>query len=129
MKPSDYAQLVPLGSDAPKNVRTFIAIAFRYAADNFYSMTMENGRRPLDQIDFPTFLGQCAEAFSLAESHVSISAESGAPRKLRSDGSTNSRFDKADFCPRCGHVHQGRECGEEMGGGRVCRCELEGVPA
>jgi len=32
-------------------------------------------------------------------------------------------------CPRCGHVHQGeRECGEEMGPGRICRCELS-VPA
>jgi hypothetical protein len=33
-------------------------------------------------------------------------------------------------CPRCGHIHQGeRECGEDMGGGRICRCEMECVPA
>jgi len=31
-----------------------------------------------------------------------------------------------DACPRCGHVHQGcRECGEQIGGGRICRCEME----
>lgn len=29
-------------------------------------------------------------------------------------------------CPRCGHVHQGSsECGQEMGPGRICRCEME----
>lgn len=32
-------------------------------------------------------------------------------------------------CPRCGHIHQGeKECGEPMGGERICRCELD-VPA
>jgi hypothetical protein len=32
-------------------------------------------------------------------------------------------------CPRCGHLHQGeKECGEQIGGGRICRCELD-VPA
>jgi len=32
-------------------------------------------------------------------------------------------------CPDCGHVHHGDdECGEELGGGRVCRCERR-VPA
>ena len=35
-----------------------------------------------------------------------------------------------DTCPRCGHVHQAdAECGEALGGGRICRCEFEGVPA
>jgi hypothetical protein len=34
-----------------------------------------------------------------------------------------------ETCPRCGHIHQGdSECGEQMGGGRICRCELS-VPA
>ena len=29
-------------------------------------------------------------------------------------------------CPRCGHIHEGvRECGADMGGGRICRCEME----
>lgn len=31
-------------------------------------------------------------------------------------------------CPRCGHVHQGAECGEDLGGGGHCRCEYS-VPA
>lgn len=34
-----------------------------------------------------------------------------------------------DYCCRCGHVHQGvGECGENMGGGGFCRCQMEGVP-
>jgi hypothetical protein len=43
-------------------------------------------------------------------------------------------LDATDFkalrtCPRCGHIHEGAsECGEDMGGGRICRCELS-VPA
>jgi hypothetical protein len=29
-----------------------------------------------------------------------------------------------ETCPRCGHVHkEPSECGEDMGGGRVCLCE------
>jgi hypothetical protein len=27
-------------------------------------------------------------------------------------------------CHGCGHVHQGVECGQDMGGGRECRCEM-----
>lgn len=31
-----------------------------------------------------------------------------------------------DTCPRCGHVHGGiGQCGMEMGGGGLCRCEME----
>ena len=31
-----------------------------------------------------------------------------------------------DHCPRCGHIHEGvRECGADMGGGGICRCEME----
>lgn len=46
-----------------------------------------------------------------------------APRR----GELRSRYE--EMCPRCGHVHQGdRECGEDIGGGRRCRCEME-VPA
>jgi hypothetical protein len=34
-----------------------------------------------------------------------------------------------DWCHRCGHVHEGvSECGVDMGSGRVCPCQLEGVP-
>ncbi len=131
MKPSELAHSVPLSANAPKDARTLMAIAFRYAADNFYIATMENGKsRPLDPLEFKAWLAECAEAFSLADSHVSIpAADSGAPRRLRSDGSTGSRYDRGDFCNRCGHVHQGRVCGMKMGGGPECRCELEGVPA
>lgn len=29
-------------------------------------------------------------------------------------------------CARCGHVHQDRaECGKDMGGGGICRCDTE----
>lgn len=33
-----------------------------------------------------------------------------------------------DYCHRCGHIHFGfKECGVDMGNGRVCRCEMEGA--
>jgi hypothetical protein len=132
MKPSDLARTVPLGPHPPKDAALLIAIAFGYAAEHFYVATLENGGRPLDMLDVKVWLKECAEAFSLAESHIAISAEtsSGAPRKLRLDGSTDSRDSRFyDICHRCGHVHEGRICGREMGANRICPCELEGVPA
>jgi hypothetical protein len=36
-----------------------------------------------------------------------------------------SRANLDKTCPRCGHVHEGdSECGQFMGGGGYCRCEL-----
>lgn len=33
-------------------------------------------------------------------------------------------------CPRCGHIHEGAECGAHMGGARYCRCvRAESMPA
>ena len=30
-----------------------------------------------------------------------------------------------DTCPRCGHIHhEDSECGEPLGGSRICRCEF-----
>lgn len=100
MKPSELASNLPLGPHPPKDVRTYIGVALGYLAENLYTSTLESGAHLLDNLDFKAFLRECGEAINLN-----------------------------DFCPRCGHVHQGRECGEEIGGGRVCRCELEGVPA
>jgi hypothetical protein len=31
------------------------------------------------------------------------------------------------FCHACGHVHQDRECGKDMGGAGVCKCDVEVV--
>lgn len=53
--------------------------------------------------------------------------------KLRTIRRRNEFADVTDLtdviCPRCGHVHQGAvACGEDLGDGRICRCELP-VPA
>ena len=46
-------------------------------------------------------------------------AVSVGPRMIRQEQPRNW-----NACPRCGHVHhEGTECGEQLGGGRVCRCE------
>jgi hypothetical protein len=31
------------------------------------------------------------------------------------------------YCHACGHVHQDRECGKDMGGAGVCKCDVEVV--
>ncbi len=131
MKPGDLARSVPLGPHPPKDVRTYIGIALGYLGDQFYLSTTEDGRRMMDITDVRVWLRECGEAFNLSESEAwrnsTAGTEAGAPRKLRLDGSTGSRFEET--CNRCGHVHQGRVCGMQMGGGPECRCELEGVPA
>jgi hypothetical protein len=79
---------------------------FNYLADQVYEARLADGQRLLDATDFKAWLRELAEA--------------AAPAATR---------DHLRTCPRCGHIHEGAsECGEDMGGGRICRCELS-VPA
>jgi hypothetical protein len=80
---------------------------FLYLANNAYDVRLADGGRILDLTDFTTLCIELAQA-------------------LKPETSVNSH-DKT--CPRCGHIHEGdRECGFLIGGGRICRCEME-VPA
>jgi hypothetical protein len=95
--------------DRPNN----LGVVFRYLAEQVYDAHLDDGQRLLDATDFKAWLRELAEA----------STVHGQPFAGFHRGSLH------DTCPRCGHIHQGdAECGEDLGGGRICRCELP-VPA
>lgn len=76
-----------------------------FVADHLPSARLANGARLCDAIDFAAWLHELANV-------------ADAPA-LRGH----------DACPDCGHSHQDdAECGEPLGGGRICRCERK-VPA
>lgn len=84
---------------------------FLYLAAHAHELRLTNGARLNDSTDFKAFLVELAEA-----TKPTIGRALGIPPQKRWD----------EHCPRCGHVHQGiGECGMPIGGGRVCRCELE----
>jgi hypothetical protein len=84
---------------------------FLYLANHVYEARLSDGQRLNDATDFAMFLRELADAI-----------ESNGPRPFRPVPAHAT-------CPRCGHVHEGvSECGIEIGGGRICRCELS-VPA
>ena len=80
-----------------------------YIAANYSKCRLRDGQRLNDATDVSTFLVELASELKPKPCEVI---------KLR------SQLDKT--CPRCGHQHEGdRECGSEIGGGRLCRCEME----
>ena len=98
---------------------------FLFLANHAHELRLANGGRLNDGTDWKAFLRELAdssEAFDRKPPRLAYCTfVNPLPR-------TSSKA--VDLtCPRCGHVHQGEsECGEALGGGRVCRCELE-VPA
>jgi len=73
---------------------------FLYLAAHASELRLTNGARLNDSTDFKAFL-------------VELATIPSQPR-------WNSN------CPRCGHVHEEvSECGMKLGGGRVCRCDME----
>lgn len=90
-----------------------LTVVLRCLAHSVYDARLEDGQRLLDATDFKAWLIELAEA----------STVHGQPF----EHPHSSRLENT--CPRCGHIHQGEaECGEDLGGGRICRCELP-VPA
>lgn len=84
-------------------------VVFHYLADRVHESRLEGGQRLLDSTDFTIWLRELGNAWREAEHHGFLPVH--------------------NTCPRCGHIHQGdAECGEDIGGGRICRCELP-VPA
>jgi hypothetical protein len=87
-----------------------LSTIFRFLAVHAYEFRLEGGKQLRDASDFKQLLHEISEA----------AANARDCRKVM------GTFVIADPCPRCGHVHQGSpECGEEIGGGRTCHCELE----
>jgi hypothetical protein len=84
---------------------------FNYLAEQVYEARLSDGQRLLDATDFNAWLRELAEASTYPT--MTLSHE----RTIQ------------DTCPRCGHIHEGiNECGADIGGSRICRCELS-VPA
>jgi hypothetical protein len=91
-----------------------------------------NGSHLRDASDFMAFLLELSAAAKLA--NVRGPMQFGPPyRSLRSQQERWQRENKSptvrlveETCPRCGHVHEGSaECGFDIGGGRICHCEME----
>ena len=83
-----------------------LRMIFRQLHDNLPYLKLRNGASVRD---VPDVLELCREMID----HLSPVYPIPPPTK--------------SVCPRCGHVHkQGeKECGEDMGGGGVCKCDLE----
>lgn len=65
---------------------------------------LADGKRLRDGLDFTAWLRELETAASLA---------------------ITKPVDSVKVCPRCGHIHQDRECGKDMGGAGVCKCDVE----
>jgi len=100
-------------------------------ADHVYEARLDHGQRVLDASDFSAWLRELAEA-SRCRGVLEATAQIEATGKLDAPSLANlnaeirrTRIRLLSTCPDCGHVHQveGTECGQELGGGRVCRCD------
>ena len=85
---------------------------FLYLAAHACELRLTNGMRLNDVTDFKAFLLELAEATK--------------PTIARALGTVPPQPRWNNNCPRCGHVHEEvSECGMKLGGGRVCRCDME----
>jgi len=102
--------------EAVRNLRAAGAIEpveyFLYLASHASDLRLRDGQGLNDGTDFKAFLVELAEAV--------------LPQPVTLSPVEVVQLTHLATCPRCGHIHQGQsECGEEMGAGRICRCELE----
>ena len=97
---------------------------FLYLAEFSYQARLQDGKQLRDATDFRQFLRELSEAAIVAVGRSSTEVPNSAERRPAAKVTCRRSVDQT--CPRCGHVHQGdRECGEQIGGGKVCRCEME----
>jgi hypothetical protein len=104
-----------------------LSLVFAYLAEHSYEARLQDGKQLRDATDFRCWLRELSEAAKVAEGRGSTEVANQPGR--RPCRKVLGTFVLADPCPRCGHVHEGAaECGFEIGGGRICRCDVE-VPA
>jgi hypothetical protein len=116
---ADLSALAP-GQNSPETL-LYNRLLLRYLADHVYEAELASGQKLRDASDFNAWLRELADLAAPIPESTKVSWMRRAP-------APQSRWE--DTCPRCGHVHQGdAECGEQLGGGRICRCEFEAVPA
>jgi hypothetical protein len=88
---------------------------FFYLAEHVREAQLADGRHLCLIADFSDWLRELAEA-AIAR------AVARNPQMVVTRPAARST-DRT--CPRCGHVHQSaQECEADLGGGRVCRCEM-----
>jgi len=96
-----------------------LRLIFRQLHDNLPMLKLRNGAHVRD---VPDVMELCREMIDL------LSPPKPAQVGVFTAGSARERFPFEATCPNCGHVHfEEDECGEQLGGGRVCRCERKVV--
>jgi hypothetical protein len=107
-------------------------VIFAQIAEGFFGFRLKTGHRVFTLDDAVQFLYELAEAVKLSEFPEGTVFPPSAKVHQMPERSTRPPEQKRwheEVCPRCEHIHQGLiECGERLGGGRTCRCELP-VPA
>jgi hypothetical protein len=95
---------------------------FHGLADTVSEARLADGQRLCDATDFAAWLRELAEETRVQGLSANGSVGNGTWPKVMGGG----RRSIDSTCPRCGHIHQSAaECCEPLGGGRVCRCQLE----
>lgn len=116
MMPRELTSDLPLGySPSGYEALQYYRILLRYLADHAHEAQLNDGSYLAEPTKIRTFMREIlAELPSAARStRLEVTAR---PKP-------QPRWDE---CPRCGHVHEGiGECGVQMGGGGLCRCEME----
>jgi hypothetical protein len=105
------AQVVDRSGD-PRTALLQIRLFLFHLADAADFAQLADGKRLRDGLDFTAWLREL-------EACVVLELE----RDPRLDGLKVV----GKFCHACGHVHQDRECGKDMGGAGVCKCDVEVV--
>ena len=96
-----------------------LRMMFRQLHDNLPLLKLRNGSHVRD---VPDVMELCREMIDL------LTPNKPPQIGVFTAASARERFPFADTCPDCGHVHNGEnECGEKLGGDRVCRCERKVV--
>jgi len=88
---------------------------FLFLAANVHELRLTDGRAILGKTELVAFLAEWQRAM-----------EQLPPAELPFRRMFHRKFPRfgSDYCHACGHVHKGgSECGEDMGGGKTCRCE------
>jgi hypothetical protein len=130
MKPQELvADLSALGpGQSSRETLLYTRLLLCYLADHVHHAELENGLKLRDATDFVLWLREVAAAVKAPVITETMCSADIGKRPLVSFRVPQPRWE--DACPRCGHVHQGdAECGEQIGGGRICRCEFDAVPA
>lgn len=111
------------------NLRAMNAISadprelFLYLAAHVHQCRLADGQRLNDLTDFEAWLIELAQAAKPPQNGCAQQAQR-AQMDVDRQGPFHLGHAVLNTCPHCGHVHQGeKECGEPVGGGRVCRCE------